>query len=439
METTDGTTAFVSEWLTDEAVNLSSLEQLEEVTEKVHTARVGDISIPFLVQFLVGISILVANFVILAVLHRTRVVARTLNRLLQSLAVADLGMAVASIYRAGLMAAYGTAVEERPMRCGPVVVLYLLSSGGSVCSLLLIAIDQWRTARQSTMLEERQRWRRQSRWGIGISWAIWVVLSMLGLAATKREGEFKMSDSPCLMTGTYVYNSYWQVVGLSLLFTCILTVVFQILSLRAVRANILNLMEAVEQRHQGFMISASSTSFSVCAPTSCSHPAGGVFPLHPPKKKYQVPWGQGKVAPVGGGHLGAKERKHTTSSVSNVHTIITKGDSFEMNLARTRLRLTKTITFVMVVFMVCWFSYLPAVLILSACGESCRRVHAQVGYLGTLVVANSLMNAFIYIIRIKQFRRELKRLCSMKASSSTLVQPLTDAATIGELGLPPVH
>ena len=446
------------------------------------------------------------------------------------------------------------------------------------------------SAVQNASLESRQLWRRCCRWAVACSWVVWLSIGLLCIPATKAPGTYLKTKAACLMTGPFIQNAYWQFAGLPLIGLCAITVTFQWLSLKAARANIQNLMEALKQRHEGFILgskvpgaispipqkqlkrSRTPISFFTSKVSSrnasnsvvSSYQVSESDVLSPERRSVQVSSNKvrlGKASsckgnaacqictckvccnepstskqsavckvsrkmssnesscmisestattrkisfsesshkiadtanetsfnensrklsfkkvsvtkmnhPEVGGHDTSNLASCIPCKVSSKSTMRTsiqgssysmsqpgsinrispldptvfpvKGDYYEMKLANTRLQLTRTISIVMAVFVGCWFFYLPFSLILSACGTACHTIHSKIAYVGTLAVANSLMNAIIYTFRIKQYRKALRDLfCGVnnRGSSAPAVQPSVNATTIREIALPPIY
>lgn len=404
---------------------------LSNPADKFSTIQINIFGPAFAIQNVLGVGIVLANVSVLIVLSKCRVVDKSVHGLFRSLAVADLMMGIATFLRQSLLGFYGGNVEDVPLRCTPAIIMYILSGGCSVSTLLFVAFDQWYIASRPLNVEQKKRQKKRMDRCIRLSWIVWSCLALISLLATRPPGSFRKLEVPCLVSGPYIHTWYWQPLFYLICAQAIMTIIFQFLCLRTMSAAFRQLETIVEQRHQPFVIAWGENS-QVNKDIKRNHyrlstgHGNEVLSLPAADVKFRHSFGDPKLY----GDIGE------TSGQTPF------GDKYELNLAKKRMKLTKTLALVMLLFSVSWLLYLPPVTFLSLCQSSvCDMLKPKVAYLAILPVLNSLMNAVVYPLRIKTYRQTLLRLfCPWKFNKSRQIIPVSsnNMGTVGDLPFPPL-
>lgn len=251
--------------------------------------------------------------------------------------------------------------------CLPSTIGFITSAIASLSGVLIISLDRLQMIINSNILLKLSR-PHKFKAVVAISWvsAFGVgLLCPLFLQPVQDQGD----EAYCIVGGTYIADGYWLFVDNLLILIMILFVVCHAYTYLITR----NALRILKDTYRTRQIPFDRTDLN----TNCT---------------------------LTNHHI----RNLVRTCGQSVAIPVPSGDLHELNNAVFHMKLTVTVAIVLLLVVVCWLPELLVVLIFTVCPERCHLPSRVITPVGTLAVANSVLNIFVHSLRSSMFRREMK-------------------------------
>ena len=327
----------------------------------------------FFIQMTMAVLILAVNALIITTVWRSRRLHSRLYLLTANVAAADSVMGVAVLTRLVALVATTQPIDQVWYVCGPSTVFFILSAFWSVSGMLLICLERLVMVTKPN----NSQWLKTINTNkcfktLVVSAIVFsVLLALMCLLFFQPTGHVTDDSSHCIIGGSFIHPAYWQAVALLLAAISIMFIICHTYSMYRGRKNIQDLRMAMTMRHHPFDRPQPQTSWTLSPKALCSGRDGANI--------------QGTGALHG-------------------------ADAHELRHAIFNMKLTITMTIVLILFIACWSPEIIILFLVNACPCRCHIETHTITMAGTLAIFNSFLNICVYSLRLREFRRELRHL-----------------------------